>query len=135
MYQAGTLSGNPLAVAAGVAALNQLKRPGVYQQLESMAQRLADGITQIFSESEIPGTVNRIGSMFTGFFSPSPVASLNQVEQADSSAYGKYFHAMLERGVYLAPSQFEAGFVSLAHPNAAIDRTLAVAKETLASPS
>ena len=133
MYQAGTLSGNPLAVAAGVAALSQLKKPGVYQQLESMTQRLADGITQVFREAETPGTVNRIGSMFTGFFSPSPVASLNQVEQADSSAYGKYFHTMLERGVYLAPSQFEAGFVSLAHTDADIDQTLAVAKEAMAS--
>ena len=70
--------------------------------------------------------------MFTGFFSPSPVASLNQVEQADSNAYGKYFHTMLERGVYLAPSQFEAGFVSLAHTDADIDQTLAVAKEAMA---
>ena len=133
MYQAGTLSGNPLAVAAGVAALTQMKKPGIYQQLETLGQRLADGLTAIFNEAEIPGTVNRIGSMLTGFFSPGPVASLNQVEQADAAAYGRYFHAMLERGVYLAPSQFEAGFVSLAHTEADIDQTIAVAKEALAS--
>ena len=133
MYQAGTLSGNPLAVAAGVAALSQLRKPGVYQQLESLSQRLADGLTQVFSEAETPGTVNRIGSMLTGFFSPGPVASLNQVEQSDAAAYGRYFHGMLERGVYLAPSQFEAGFVSLAHTDADIDQTIAVAKEALAS--
>ena len=133
MYQAGTLSGNPLAVAAGVAALTEIKKPGVYQQLETMGQRLADGLTKVFNEAEIPGTVNRMGSMLTGFFSPGPVESLNQVEQADAAVYGRYFHAMLERGVYLAPSQFEAGFVSLAHTNADIDQTIAVAKEALAS--
>ena len=133
MYQAGTLSGNPLAVAAGVAALTQMKNPGVYQQLETMGQRLADGLTQVFNEAEIPGTINRIGSMLTGFFSPGPVASLSQVEQADTAAYGRYFHAMLERGVYLAPSQFEAGFVSLAHTDADIDQTISIAKEALAS--
>ena len=134
MYQAGTLSGNPLAVAAGVAALTEIKKPGVYQQLETMGQRLADGLTKVFNEAEIPGTVNRMGSMLTGFFSPGPVESLNQVEQADATVYGRYFHAVLERGVYLAPSQFEAGFVSLAHTNADIDQTIAVAKEALASP-
>ena len=133
MYQAGTLSGNPLAVAAGVAALTQMKKPGVYQKLETMGQRLADGLTQVFNEAEIPGTVNRIGSMLTGFFSPGPVASLSQVEQADTAAYGRYFHAMLERGVYLAPSQFEAGFVSLAHTDADIDQTIPIAKDALAS--
>ncbi len=133
MYQAGTLSGNPLAVAAGVAALTQLNKPGVYQQLETMGQRLADGLTKVFNEAEIPGTVNRIGSMLTGFFSPGPVASLDQVEQSDAAAYGRYFHAMLERGVYLAPSQFEAGFVSLVHTEADIDQTIGIAKEALAS--
>jgi glutamate-1-semialdehyde 2,1-aminomutase len=133
MYQAGTLSGNPLAVAAGVAALTELKKPGVYQQLETMGQRLADGLTKVFDQAEIPGTVNRIGSMLTGFFSAGPVESLDQVEQADTAAYGRYFHAMLERGVYLAPSQFEAGFVSLAHTDADIDQTITVAKEALAS--
>ena len=133
MYQAGTLSGNPLAVAAGVAALTELKKPGVYQQLETMGQRLADGLTKVFNQAKIPGTVNRIGSMLTGFFSAGPVESLDQVEQADTAAYGRYFHAMLERGVYLAPSQFEAGFVSLAHTDADIYQTITVAKEALAS--
>ena len=133
MYQAGTLSGNPLAVAAGVAALTQMKKPGVYQQLETMGQRLADGLAAVFNDAEIPGAVNRIGSMLTGFFSGGPVESLSQVEQADAGAYGRYFHAMLERGVYLAPSQFEAGFVSLAHTNADIDQTITVVKEALAS--
>ena len=133
MYQAGTLSGNPLAVAAGVAALTQLKNPGVYQQLETMAERLADGLSGVFNQTEIPGTINRVGSMLTGFFSPGPVESLDQVEQADAATYGRYFHAMLERGVYLAPSQFEAGFVSLAHTDADIDETVSIAKDALAS--
>ena len=98
-----------------------------------MGQRLADGLTKVFDEAEIPGTVNRMGSMLTGFFSPGPVSSLNQVEQADTAAYGRYFHAMLERGIYLAPSQFEAGFVSLAHTEADALETLSAAKDLLRS--
>ena len=133
MYQAGTLSGNPLAVAAGVAALNELQKPDAYSRLDAMAQRLTEGLRQVFNRAEVPSTINRVGSMFTGFFNPGPVETLAQVEQSDVSAYGRYFHAMLERGVYLAPSQFEAGFISLAHTEDDIDRTIAAAEEALAA--
>ena len=131
MYQAGTLSGNPLAVAAGVAALNELQNPDTYSRLDVVAQRLTEGLNQAFNQAEVPSTINRVGSMFTGFFNPGPVETLTQVEQSDVSAYGRYFHAMLERGVYLAPSQFEAGFISLAHTEDDIDRTIAVAEAAL----
>ena len=131
MYQAGTLSGNPLAVAAGVAALTELQQPHTYSRLDVMAKQLTEGLSQVFDWAEVPSTINRVGSMFTGFFNPGPVDTLAQVEQSDVSSYGRYFHAMLERGVYLAPSQFEAGFISLAHTEEDIDRTIAVAETAL----
>ena len=133
MYQAGTLSGNPLAVTAGLTTLAELQRPGTYERLESLAARLADGITQAFARAEVPATLNRVGSMMTGFLNPGPVDTLAQVEGSDTAAYGRYFHAMLERGIYLAPSQFEAGFVSLAHTEEDIDRTVAIANDALGS--
>ena len=133
MYQAGTLSGNPLAVSAGVATLTELRKPGVYEQIDRMAARLTDGIGAAFRDAEIPGTINRVGSMFTGFFNPGPVESLAQVEQSDAATYGRYFHALLERGVYTAPSQFEAGFVSTAHTEADIDATIEKVREALAT--
>ncbi len=133
MYQAGTLSGNPLAVAAGVATLTELQRPGVYDQLEATATRLIDGVSGAFARAEIPSTVNRVASMFTGFFNAGPVSALAQVEQSDTATYGRYMHALLERGVYIAPSQFEAGFVSIAHTDADIDRTIVAVGDALAS--
>jgi glutamate-1-semialdehyde 2,1-aminomutase len=131
MYQAGTLSGNPLAVAAGTAALRELQRPGVYKGLESLSRRLTEGLSEVFSRLEVPSSINRVGSLFTGFFNPGPVKSLAQVEQSDGARYGRYFHALLERGVYTAPSQFEAGFVSVAHTEADIDQTIAAAEAAL----
>ena len=133
MYQAGTLSGNPLAVTAGLTTLTELQRDGTYERLELMAARLADGITQAFARAEVPATLNRVGSMMTGFMNPGPVDVLAQVEQSNTEVYGRYFHAMLERGVYLAPSQFEAGFVSMAHTEEDIDRTLAIVEEATGS--
>ena len=133
MYQAGTLSGNPLAVAAGVATLTEMQRPGVYDQLEATAVRLTEGIAHSFATAEMPSTINRVASMFTGFFNPGPVTSLAQVEQSDAAAYGRYMHALLERGVYIAPSQFEAGFVSIAHTDADIDHTIAAVGDALAA--
>ena len=133
MYQAGTLSGNPLAVAAGVATLTELQRPGVSEQLEATAARLTDGIAAAFARAEVPSTINRVGSMFTGFFNAGPVDTLAVVEQSDTAAYGRYFHALLERGVYIAPSQFEAGFVSIAHTDADIDRTITAVGDALAA--
>ena len=132
MYQAGTLSGNPLALTAGLATLRELQQPGAYERLEALGQGLADGLTQAFQKAEIPSTINRVGSMLTGFFTGGPVDSLAGVEQADAARYGRYFHAMLERGVYFAPSQFEAAFVSLAHTDEDIDRTVERAAEALA---
>ena len=131
MYQAGTLSGNPLAVAAGAAALAELQRPGVYNRLDALTRRLTEGLTQAFRRAEVPATTNRIGSMFTSFFTSGPVSALAQVERSDVARYGRFFHAMLERGVYLAPAQFEAVFVSLAHTEEDIDRTIVAAEEAL----
>ena len=131
MYQAGTLSGNPLAVTAGITTLKELQNPGVYQHMDSLAQRLTEGISQVFAQHEVPSHINRVNSMFTGFFTAGPVDTLAQVEQADTAKYGAYFHALLERGVYIAPSQFEAGFVSLAHTQEDIDHTIQVADAAL----
>ena len=133
MYQAGTLSGNPLAVSAGIATLTELRKPGTYERLESLAQRLTDGLTKAFQRVEIPSTINRVGSMFTGFFRPGPVAGLAHAEGSDTAMYGRYFHALQEQGVYTAPSQFEAGFVSTAHTEADIDDTIAKAEAALRS--
>ena len=132
MYQAGTLSGNPLAVSAGVATLTALERPGVYERLESIASRLVKGLDDAAKESEVPVTINRVGSMFTSFFNPGPVRSQANAEASDGSRYARYFHGMLERGVYLAPSQYEAAFLSVAHDEADVDTTIAAAREVFA---
>jgi glutamate-1-semialdehyde 2,1-aminomutase len=131
MYQAGTLSGNPLAVSVGISTLGELKRPGTYQRLESLSRRLTDGLAEVFGRMEVPGTINRVGSMFCGFFTEGPVENLAQAEESDLAKHRRFFHAMLANGVYLAPSQFEAGFVSLAHTEAEIDQTLAAAETAL----
>ena len=131
MYQAGTLSGNPLAVSAGIATLTELQKPGVFKKLEEMAERLTEGLTKAFQAAEIPSSINRVGSMFTGFFNDGPVTTLEDAEGSDTKMYGRYFHAMQEKGVYIAPSQFEAGFVSTAHTEADIDATVTKASEAL----
>ena len=131
MYQAGTLSGNPLAVSAGIATLTELQKPGVFKKLEEMAERLTEGLTKAFQAAEIPSSINRVGSMFTGFLNDGPVARLEDAEGSDTEMYGRYFHAMQENGVYIAPSQFEAGFVSTAHTEADIDATITKASEAL----
>jgi glutamate-1-semialdehyde 2,1-aminomutase len=123
IYQAGTLSGNPLAVAAGLAMLRHLKsNPGVYEQLDARAAQLC---------AAVPAgvTVNRVGSMFTFFFTHGPVADWDSAKSSDTARFGRYFRAMLDRGIYLAPSQFEAAFVSAAHTEEDICRTIAAAKE------
>ncbi len=123
VYQAGTLSGNPLAVAAGLAMLRYLiAHPEVYETLESRAAQLTAWTP--------PGiTVNRVGSMFTFFFSPTPVTDWESAKKCDTARFGKFFHFLLERGVYIAPSQFEAGFVSAAHSEEDIRMTVNVARE------
>ncbi len=115
VYQAGTLSGNPLAVAAGLETLRALREPGVYEALESRAAALDAGLTEATARARVPATVNRVGSMLTAFFAPGPVTDWTSAARADRARYGTFFHAMLDRGVYLAPSQFEAAFLSLAH--------------------
>ena len=115
VYQAGTLSGNPLAMAAGIACLSELVKPGVYDTLERLGAHLEEGLRDAAQRSGASLQVNRVGSMLTGFFSPAAVTTWTDVSTVDTGAYASFFHAMLERGVYLAPSQFEAAFVSLAH--------------------
>jgi glutamate-1-semialdehyde 2,1-aminomutase len=129
VYQAGTLSGNPLAMAAGLATLQLLTEPGVYEHLERLASRLSEGLVGAARSAGVPYTANRVGSMFTGFFCEDPVTDYASAKRSDTKRYAKFFHAMLERGVYLAPSQFEAGFLSLAHTDADIDATLNAAAE------
>ena len=131
VYQAGTLSGNPLAVAAGLAMLELLERPGLYEELGKIAAQLADGLSAIAKEAGVAVQMNRVGSMWTGFFCESPITDYASAKRADKARFGRYFHAMLDRGVYLAPSQFEAAFTSLAHDARAIDRTLTAAREAI----
>jgi glutamate-1-semialdehyde 2,1-aminomutase len=132
VYQAGTLSGNPLAMAAGRATLALLERPGVYDRLESLAARLEQGLVKAASENGVELTVNRVGSMLTPFFCPGPVSDLAGARRSDTARYARYFHAMLERGVYLPPAQFECAFVSTAHSEEDVDQTIEAAGEALA---
>jgi glutamate-1-semialdehyde 2,1-aminomutase len=127
VYQAGTLSGNPLAMAAGVATLNLLGEPGVYERLESLSARLADGLAEAARSAGVEYAANRVGSMLTGFLCEGPVTDYASARRASTQQYATLFQVMLEHGVYLAPSQFEAGFVSLAHTEADIDATVQAA--------
>jgi glutamate-1-semialdehyde 2,1-aminomutase len=124
VYQAGTLSGNPLAMAAGCAALDALRAPGIYETLESRSARLGEGIQAAAREAGIPLTVNRVGSMWTAFFCPGPVTDYASAKTSDLKAFGRFFHSLLEQGQYIPPAQFEAAFVSLAHSEADIDETV-----------
>ncbi|MGH7388867.1 MAG: glutamate-1-semialdehyde 2,1-aminomutase [Candidatus Rokuibacteriota bacterium] len=132
VYQAGTLSGNPLAVAAGLAALRALREGDPYARLEGLGARVEAGLRAAADKAGVPLTVNRVGSMLTGFFAEGPVTDYATARRADTARYGRYFHAMLDRGVFLAPSQFEAAFVSLAHTEADIDHAARAATEALA---
>ncbi len=129
IYQAGTLSGNPLAVSAGLATLRVLQQPGTYDHLENLAARLEMGLKEAAGKAEVPVTFNRVGAMFTAFFNPGPVTDYATATASDTRAFAAYFRAMLRQGIYLAPSQFEAAFMSLAHTEADIDRTVAAARE------
>ena len=121
VYQAGTLSGNPLAVAAGLATLRALTDPGVYPRLEALGARLEAGLQTAAREAGVPLVVNRVGSMLTPFFTDRPVTDYASAKRSDTVRYAKFFHGMLSRGVFLAASQFEAAFISLAHSEADID--------------
>jgi len=131
VYQAGTLSGNPLAVAAGMATLRALEDPASYRRLETLGARLASGLAEAARRAGVPLTVNRVGSMLTGFFTGEPVVDLVSAKRSDTARYGRFFHGMLERGVFLAASQFEAAFVSLAHTEEDLDSAARAATETL----
>ncbi len=138
VYQAGTLSGNPMAVAAGIATLKALKRPGTYQKLEQISAELADGLEMGAAETGIPVQINRVGSMFTVFFTGTPVKDFQTAKTSDTAQYARFFNALLERGVYFPPSQFEACFVSLAHNHNDIVLTSRAARkafESAATPS
>src|SRR5438046_2448298 len=127
VYQAGTLAGNPLAMSAGIAALKQLMKPGLYDEMTQMAQRLAVGLCAGLAEAGIPGEVNAIGSLATVFFTLGPVKNYANAKRSDTKRYARFFREMLDRGIFLAPSQFEAAFVSAVHTPQDIDRTLAAA--------
>ena len=131
VYQAGTLSGNPLAVAAGIASLRSLTRPGVYDTLEASSSYLFAGLGKLAKKHGVPAQVNRVGSMGTMFFNAEPVVDFASALTSDTKRFARFFCAVLERGVYLAPSQFEAAFVSLAHTQEDLERTLAAADEAL----
>src|SRR5438132_462998 len=133
VYQAGTLSGNPLAVAAGLATLARLRDRDVYRRLDALGAELGRGLGSGAAKAGVPLTVNRVGSMLTGFFCDGPVTDYASAKRSDTKRYARYFHGMLERGVFLAPSQFEAAFVSLAHTDADIALAARAAAEALAA--
>ena len=130
VYQAGTLSGNPVAMASGIATLTTLKQTNPYPRLESIAQTLVDGLSQLARDAGIPHTIPHVGSMFTLFFNPAEVTNLAVATQSDTKRFARYFHAMLERGIYLACSQYEANFISAMHTQEDIQRTLDAARQS-----
>ena len=132
VFHAGTLSGNPLAMAAGIATLKLIRDDAtMYERLEVLTKLLTDGLRAVFAKHDVPHTTAYAGSMFGFFFHPGPVVDLESAMKSDTALYAKFFHAMLDRGVYLAPSQFEAGFVSTAHSTREIELTLAAADASL----
>jgi glutamate-1-semialdehyde 2,1-aminomutase len=131
VYQAGTLSGNPLAVSAGLTTLKLLSKPGVYDQLEERSSYLFDEMSRLAAKHNVTSTMNRVGSMGCLFFTDQTVVDFDTAQTTDTQRFAHMFCAMLERGVYLAPSQFEAAFVSLAHDQEDIEKTLAAANEVL----
>lgn len=133
IYQAGTLSGNPVAMAAGLAMLQVIQAPGFHDDLAARTERLTDGILGAARKAGIPFSVNRVGAMFGLFFTNETVETYAQATAVDVAAFNRFFHGMLERGVYLAPSAFEAGFMSNAHGDAEIDATIEAAAATFAA--
>jgi len=133
IYQAGTLSGNPVAMAAGLAMLQLVQAPGFYEDLTARTVRLTDGILAEAKKAGVPFSVNRVGAMFGLFFTDETVESYAQATTADVAAFNRFFHGMLERGVYLAPSAFEAGFVSSAHDDDVIAATISTAADVFAT--
>ena len=131
VYQAGTLSGNPLAMAAGLAALDALQSSDAWNRLEAVGSELEQGMVGVAKAAQIPMQFQRIGSMFCGYFTEEPVWNLADAMRSDRTRFARFFHGMLDRGVYLAPSQFEAGFISTAHTSAEIEATIRAAEAVL----
>jgi len=129
VYQAGTLSGNPVAVAAGLATLDAVSAPGFYAALAARTAKLVQGLTAAAQDAGVRFCADSVGGMFGLYFAATPPASFAEVMQCDRETFNRFFHAMLDRGIYLAPSAFEAGFVSAAHSDADIDATIAAARE------
>ena len=132
VYQAGTLSGNPLAVSAGIATLNVLRKPGLYEDLQRKADALSEGILDAANQAGVHVRLNSVGSMMTLFFTDTEVFDYASAKTSDTARYAKYFREMLDRGIYLAPSQFEAAFVSTALSDEDIEATIAAAREEMA---
>ena len=134
VYQAGTLSGNPLAMAAGIATLTHLiqHEAEVYPQLERTTGKIAEGVAELAREAGVPLTANRVGSMFTWFFTAGPVTDFASASASDSEAFARFHRRMMQAGVWLPPSQFEAAFVSSAHGQAEVEMVLNAAREALA---
>ena len=128
IYQAGTLSGNPLSMTAGLVTLRRLRDKSVYERLNNTSRKLCEGLSAAASDAAIKTEINRVGSMWTSFFTDQPVTNWETASRSSREQYGKFFHAMLEEGVYLAPSQFEAAFVSLAHSDDIVDQTVSAAR-------
>jgi glutamate-1-semialdehyde 2,1-aminomutase len=133
MYQAGTLSGNPLAMTAGIKTLELLRQPGTYEYLDRVTKRLADGLLQVARETGHVASGGQISGMFGFFFAEGPVHNYEDAKKSDLGKFSRFHRGMLEQGIYLAPSQFEAGFTSLAHTDADIDRTLEAARSVLSN--
>jgi glutamate-1-semialdehyde 2,1-aminomutase len=133
VYQAGTLSGSPVAVAAGLATLRVLETPGLFDRIVSTTHALIEGLSSLGRERGIAFSAQHVGTMFGLYFRASPPQTYDEVMQSDREAFNRFFHAMLDRGVYLAPSAFEAGFVSAAHGETEIAQTLSAAKEAFAA--
>ncbi|HKR15730.1 MAG TPA: glutamate-1-semialdehyde 2,1-aminomutase [Pyrinomonadaceae bacterium] len=129
VYQAGTLSGNPLSMTAGLITLRRLRDKTIYDRLENSSQKLCDGLARAAHDAGVTTVTNRVGSMWTGFFTGEPVIDWTTANKSSRETYGKFFHAMLSAGVYLAPSQFEAAFVSLAHTDEIVEQTIEAARK------
>ena len=130
IYQAGTLSGNPLSMVAGIVTLRRLRDPSIYDRLESNSKKLCDGLVNAARDAGVQSTLNRVGSMWTSFFSAERVTDWNSANKSDRAMYGNFFHLMLEEGVYLAPSQFEAAIVSSTHDDEVIERSIEAAQKS-----
>ena len=133
MYQAGTLSGNPLAMTAGIKTLELLQKPGTYEYLDQITKKLSEGLVSIAKETGHAACGGQISAMFGLFFTDGPVHNYDDAKKSALTKFGRFHRGMLERGIYLAPSQFEAGFTSFAHTDEDVEKTLAAAREVMSS--